>query len=130
VAWGAELPTAATAWLRGVGCPTGGADYFTTLRSLGAVDGEKLLAIAENASAPALVRQRAVVAAGRTLSSRTSIARISALAEDRSAPRAVRIGALRSMATASPAIASTLASRLEVDADPVVAAIAKARATF
>ncbi len=125
--WGRELGANARAHLFGVGCPSGGADYFATLEGLGISRPDTLLAIASSGEAPMLARARAVIALGRlaaplTEEERGEIAEQTArIARDAAEPSALRSYALESTARIAHARALALARELAADRDELVA---------
>jgi hypothetical protein len=78
-----------------------------------------------DARAPAYVRRRALIAAGRASSQGELIEALVGLAVDTSAPRLVRVGAFEGLSSATPERAATLRATLAGDADSVVSAVAR-----
>jgi len=99
-------------------------DYFALLRRLGATDPAQLMVIAADDTAPIQARRRALGAAGRASPTAAQIAEIAAIAERKSAPRLVRVGALEALQTGAPAQARAVAGRLGTEPDPVIAQVA------
>lgn len=106
------------------------AQLHQALHQLGA-EPWQLLAVGSNPDTPAHVRKRALRAAGRLLAAHQltsdahTIESLEELARRRTAPRAVRLGALGGLRHAAPERGRALAASLQADSDPVVATLAQ-----
>jgi hypothetical protein len=131
-AWAAALPAAAATLLAAHWCVTpalrGGArvDHGALVMRLGATRAG-LLAVGDDAGAPAYVRGRALATAGREKPTAAEIEVLAALAADAGEARLARIGAWQGLGHAGTRAAvrrAAVRSALAHDADPVLRRIA------
>ncbi len=121
--WADGLGEAAKAHLSGIGCVERGDPYFARFDELGLSSPDLLLALAENESAPSIVRFRAVVMLGRALGSTASpelIDRLARLSLDGSAPTVLRASALEAIAKNAPGKAAEIAPTLALEGDELL----------
>jgi hypothetical protein len=121
-AWASALPASAATVLASGWCARTGQAPWTALSR---ADAGALLSVGLDARAPAYVRRRALIAAGRASSHGELIEALAVLAADTSAPRLVRVGAFEGLSSASAERAATLRATLAGDADSVVSAVAR-----